>query len=119
MTALTSIAAVFPVPDVGETARWYRDRLGFAIDPFPAAEPWSFAILTRDGIRIMLQRRDKSRADGRAWSAYITVTGLLALYESIRKSATIIRAPHRQPYGLTEMEVLDPNDYVLVFSEEL
>lgn len=119
MTTLTSIAAVFPVPDVGEAARWYRDQFGFAIDPFPAAEPWSFAILTRDGIRIMLQRRDRARADGRAWSAYISVTGLQALYEAVRKSVTIIRAPHRQPYGLTEMEVLDPNDYVLVFSEEI
>jgi len=29
----------------------------------------------------------------------------------------IIRAPHRPPYGHNEMEVLDPNDYVLVFSE--
>lgn len=119
MSELKSIAAVFPVPEVGETARWYRDNLGFTVDPFPEAEPWLFAILERDDIRIMLQRRDKARSDGRAWSAYITVTGLTELYQSVQKRVTIIRAPHRQPYGLTEMEVLDPNDYVLVFSESL
>jgi predicted enzyme related to lactoylglutathione lyase len=117
LSELTSIAAVLPVPEVGETARWYRDHFGFTVDPFPAAEPWSFAILERDSIRIMLQRRDKSRADGRAWSAYVTVKGLQELYETVRSRVSIIRAPHRQPYGSTEMEVLDPNEYVIVFSE--
>ena len=119
LTTLSSIAAVFPVPDVGEAARWYRDNFGFEVDPFPVAEPWSFAILWRDSIQIMLQRRDRAHADGRAWSAYIRLNGLQELYESVRNRVTIIRAPHRQPYGMMEMEVLDPNDYVLVFGEAL
>jgi hypothetical protein len=117
LSRLQSVAAVFPVPDVGLTARWYRDHFGFEVDPFPAAEPWSFAILRCGAVTIMLQRRDRSRADGRAWSAYIEVQGLTELYEAVRNRVTIIRAPHRQPYGNIEMEVLDPNEYVLVFSE--
>jgi hypothetical protein len=117
MSRLESVAAVFPVPEVGETARWYRTHFGFEIAPFPAAEPWSFAILRRDGVTLMLQRRDQTHTDGRAWNAYITVSGLRELYEAVRSKVTIIRAPHRQPYGDTEMEVLDPNEYVLVFSE--
>jgi hypothetical protein len=119
LSRLQSIAAVLPVPEVGTTARWYHDNFGFEIDPFPAAEPWNFAILRREGVTIMLQRRDRARADGRAWSAYIDVEGLGELYEEVRNRVTIIRAPHRQPYGRSEMEVLDPNDYVLVFSEVL
>ena len=31
LTELASIAAVFPVPEVGETARWYRDNLGLEV----------------------------------------------------------------------------------------
>ena len=116
-TDFRSIATVLPVPEVGDTARWYRDHFGFTIDPFPAAEPWSFAILRRDAVTIMLQRRERTRADGRAWSAYISVEGLVDLYDKVRDRVTIIRSPHHQPYGNIEMEVLDPNDYILVFSQ--
>ena len=34
---------------------WYEEYFAFVSDPFPAAEPFVFAILRRDDTEIMLQ----------------------------------------------------------------
>ena len=124
MAELSSLAACFPVADISKTIRWYEEQLGFVADPFPSAEPYVFAILSRDDVEIMLQRIDGyekpdnySRRDGGVWDAYITVDGIEDLYESVRKEATIVQPLREQPYGNWEFEVEDPNGYVLVFSE--
>ena len=54
-----SIVPVFSVADVGATMNWYQTKLGFLGDPFPANEPYVFAILFRDNVEIMLQRVEK------------------------------------------------------------
>jgi hypothetical protein len=56
MIHLDSAAPAFIVSDVGATIQWYADNLGFTAYPFPAKEPYVFAILQRDRIEIMLQR---------------------------------------------------------------
>ena len=124
MAELLSLAACFPVADISATIRWYEEELGFIGDPFPAHEPYVFAILSRDDVEIMLQRVDgyqkpnlyDARAGG-VWDAYIRIEGVKDLYESVRVEAEILRPLRRQPYGAWEFEVRDPNGYVLVFSE--
>jgi len=124
MAELFSLAACFPVADISATIRWYEEQLGFIGDPFPAAEPFVFAILSRDDVEIMLQRVEgyqkpnlyDSRPGG-VWDAYIRVEGVKDLYESVRGETEILRPLRRQPYGAWEFEVRDPNGYVLVFSE--
>ena len=45
------------VPDVGATARWYAEHLGFHMaGAVPAREPYVYASLRRDGVELMLLR---------------------------------------------------------------
>jgi uncharacterized glyoxalase superfamily protein PhnB len=112
------------VADVGATLRWYETELGFSGDPFPESEPFVFAILRRDEVEIFLTRiADYSKPDlydrrsGGVWDAYLRISGLKDLYNKVKDRIDIKRPLHRQPYGLSEFEVRDPNGYVLVFSE--
>jgi len=120
----SSIAPVFSVADVGATIKWYQDKLGFLSNPFPAQEPYVFAILFRDNIEIMLQRvagyqkpdTYDSRVGG-VWDAYIRSVRVKELYEGVKDDVPILKPLRQQPYGAWEFEVKDPNGYVLVFSE--
>ena len=114
----------FLVADVGGTARWYAERLGFRIaGVVPAHEPYAYASLQRDGAELMLlrlagyQKPDLSsrRPDG-VWDAYVRMQGVHAFYEAVRTEAFIHMALKQQPYGDWEFEVRDPNGYILVFS---
>ncbi len=124
MPAYNSIVPVFSVADVGATMNWYQSKLGFWSDPFPANEPYLFAILFRDDIEIMLQRVENYqkpdiyhlRSVG-VWDAVIRSSEVKLLYEAIKDEVTIVKPLRQQPYGAWEFEVKDPNGYVLVFSE--
>ena len=121
---LGSAAPTFAVADVGATARWYARELDFEIHPFPRDEPWAFAILRREGVELMLQQVNgytkpdlrPLRPEG-VWDAYIRMQGVDDLYEALRDRVEIVMPLRKQEYGDTEFEVLDPNGYVLVFSE--
>ena len=127
MPSLSSAAPCFLVADVGATVRWYEHHLGFESFPFPEAEPYAFASMSRDGVEIMLQRLEgyqkpdlyDSRGGAKlgVWDAYIRMKGVKGFYESVREQVEIIRPMKKQLYGDTEFEVKDPNGYVLVFSE--
>ena len=124
MAEFHSVAPVFAVADISATIRWYEEQLGFIGDPFPAHEPYVFAIMYRDKIEIMLQRVEgyerpdvyKSRPGG-VWDAYFRIEGVKDLFESVREEVTIVQPLRKQPYGNWEFEVRDPNGYLLVFSE--
>ena len=126
MTIVHAISPVFLVADVGATARWYRETLGFAFDHFPEAEPFEWAGMQHGGAQIMLARSpgyakpdlDSLRPDG-VWNAYLYVSGLDEFYARIADKAEVRRAPCPQPYGLREFEIADPNGYVLVFGERM
>jgi len=124
MAEFHSVAPCFPVADISATIRWYEEQLGFIGDPFPAAEPYVFAILYLGDVEIMLQRVEGyekpdlySSRRGGVWDAYFRVEGVKDLFESVREEATILQPLRKQPYGNWEFEVQDPNGYVLVFSE--
>jgi hypothetical protein len=126
MTTHEGLAAVFPVADVGATARWYRDTLGFRFNSFPAEEPFEWASMINGRSEIMLQRVPDyekpsldQRRPGGVWNAYLYVTGVDALYERIRERVKVRRMPCDQPYRMREFEIEDPNGYVLVFGEDL
>jgi catechol 2,3-dioxygenase-like lactoylglutathione lyase family enzyme len=124
MAQFRTVAACFPVADIAATIAWYKEKLGFNGDPFPAHPPYVFAIVFRDDIEIMLQWIEGyqkpdlyKRRDGGVWDAYITVEGIKDLYESVREQVTIVQPLRKQFYGNWEFEVKDLNGYVLVFSE--
>ncbi len=121
----TAIAPEFLVADVRRSAEWYRDRLGFEVGPY-FEEPPVFVILTRDGIRVMLSLAEGSRGGsnrshkGVAIDAYFWVEGVDALYaEFRRKGANVTLEPTDRFYGIREIEVTDPDGYVLCFGAPL
>ena len=116
MEELRSVAPCFAVEDVAATVAWYETNLGFRSDTFPERPPFTFAILYRDDIRIMLQGAKKPRAPA-GWAAYIGVRGINAFYESVCGRVPVTSPLVRRAYGDWEFEVTDPNGYVLVFSE--
>jgi catechol 2,3-dioxygenase-like lactoylglutathione lyase family enzyme len=122
MPRLNSAAPTFLVTDVGKTARWYEQHLGFTVSTHPKNEPYAYGSVQRDDIEIMLLRQEDFvkpevvRPRG-LWDAYIRVSGVHEFYESVRKSMPIQMALTKQTYGNWEFEVRDPNGYVLVFSE--
>lgn len=103
---LTGVTPVFPVADVDATARWYQDVLGF------------------DGVEIFLQRVEgyskpdlSARRAGGVWDAYLSVTGLSHMWERV-SDLPGARGPEQRWYGQREIEVRDPNGYLLVFAEQ-
>lgn len=121
---LRSSSAVFLVADIAATMPWYMG-LGFTASPFPPSPPHTFAILARDRVEIMLQQLDGyvkpdlyAQRGGGVWNLYIETDDVEGLYEACsQRGVKIIRKPHRQPYGQIELEVADPNGYVLVFAQ--
>jgi len=121
---LNQAAPTFLVADVEATTEWYQKQLGFECSHFPDDPPYVYASMWRDGVELMLLRIEgyqkpdvsKLRPSG-CWDAYIRMSGVQAFYELL-KDQPFIRMPlTKQRYGDSEFEVIDPNGYILVFSE--
>ncbi len=124
MPKLSSVTPCFPVADVGTTMHWYEAKLGFTSDPFPEQEPYVFAMIRRDDVEIMLQGIEGyqkpdlySQRSGGVWDVYFRMEGVKEFYEMTKDLVEIVQPLRRQPYGMWEFEVKDPNGYVLVFAE--
>ena len=118
--AIRSAVPTFLVPDVGATARWYVEELGFVMGgtvPRLAVDAH-----LANGAEIMLLSLDGYRKPDLTalrpaglWDAYLRTDGVRALYESLDAKPFIKMPLTQQPYGDWEFEVHDPNGYVLVF----
>jgi uncharacterized glyoxalase superfamily protein PhnB len=107
------------VPDVKLSAEWYRDVLGFQIDPFPAEPPYRFAILVHGEVEIMLTEGPvPARSSG--WDVYLRVScDMRELHRSMTEQGLVKRSLQKMFYGLCEFDVADPNGYVLCLSGEV
>ena len=122
---MSSAVPTLLVSDVGSTARWYAERLGFQVaGTFPDDEPYSYASLRREGVEIMLlglagyRKSDlMARRPEGLWDAYVRMRGVHAFYQRLDGQTFINMPLTKQGYGDWEFEVRDPNGYVLVFSE--
>jgi len=114
---------VLQVSNVERSINWYASVFGFEADPFPNAPPYSFAILRRDGVEIMLRRNEAAgqKQPTRGWSVYLRMTGsrLLELAEAVRGRTELTRGPERAIYGQVEFEVADPDGHVICVAEPL
>lgn len=118
-----SAAPTFIVGDVGATAEWYVQRLGFILSGvFPTDPPFGFASLQLGGAELMLLRLagyrkpdlSAQRPEG-VWDAYLRVEGVAQLYSSLAGSDCVAMPLVQQSYGDWEFAVRDPNGYVIVF----
>jgi hypothetical protein len=121
---LTGLAPQFVVPDVVQTAEYYRDRLGFEILGF-FADPPVYAMVRRDSAEIHFGKADSENVQmnemvrrGLGTDAYIFVTDVNALYrEFVEKGVEVTEGPIKRVYNCTEITVKDCNGFQLVFGE--
>ena len=57
MIRFAAIVPVLRVADVARCMSWYREILGFSVDPFPGEAPFEFCILRRDATELMLRKK--------------------------------------------------------------
>lgn len=119
-TRLTGIAPQFLVSDLDEAIAYYCDKLGFDLD---FTYESFYASVTRDGFAIHLKhgtqpadREHRKREEH--LDAYISVTGVRALYEEMQsRGARVIKPLEQRPWACLDFYVEDPDGYVLCFSE--
>jgi hypothetical protein len=120
-TSFKTATPVFLVGNIEAVMPWYQ-ALGFEAMYFPPG----FCILRRDGIQIFLQHEpgytrpdEPLRRQREAWDLYIETDDVQALFDdfSQMRGLKILRPPCKQEYGQTDFEIVDPNGYVLVFSQ--
>jgi catechol 2,3-dioxygenase-like lactoylglutathione lyase family enzyme len=110
---------VLRVRDVAATVAWYRRHLGFTAEIFPERAPYEFAIIERDGVKILVRqsRHDRAALDGHAgWDLYLWVDGLdLRRLETAFQLAggEVVRPLSPMSASLAELEIRDPDGYVL------
>jgi len=132
-TVIRFAAAVpqFTVPDLVQTAEYYRDVLGFQIASYWDGErarskpesPPLFAILRRDQVQIFFNCAKQpyvrtGRAEG-AYDVYLRVVGIDALAAELSmRGADIIDGPVERIYGQRELVVRDCNGLIVAFGED-
>ena len=98
---------VLRVRDVAATVAWYKRHLGFAAEAFPERAPHEFAILERDGVQLLVRTAggaSRSKNDGHSgWD----------LEASMALSGEIVRPLSPMGNSMAELEVRDPDGYVL------
>jgi hypothetical protein len=119
-------APYFPVADVDRSAGHYQQVLGFNCE-YIAGAPAQFAILTRDGLPIMLRRVavpdriSPNERQGGTWDAFFWVRDARALHAELRaRGAEVVYGPMIQDaYGMEEFAVRDGDGHVLGFGQPL
>ena len=128
---LDRVSPVLGVKRVRQAAEYYRDVLGFSLDPVdgvfqPSAdEPDGvYGIVKHGSVWIHFQiRRGELPSRGRQGferDVYLVVDDLADLHaDLVRRGANVIQAPCDAPYGLREFVVEDLNGYRLAFGQFL
>ena len=117
-------APYFPVADVERSASYYERVLGFQRE-YAAGTPPQFAIVSRDGLSIMLrlvaapEKISPNERQGGTWDAFFWVRDARALHEELRRNgAEIVYGPLIQDaYHMEEFAVRDREGYVLGFGQ--
>ena len=119
-------APYFPVADLAKTATHYERVLGFRLE-YTGGTPPEFAILSRDGLSIMLRlvpdaaRILPNEKQGGTWDVFFWVRNAQALHAELRANgADIVYGPViQEQYRMEEFAVRDREGYVLGFGQPL
>jgi hypothetical protein len=125
-TQLLRSAPYFPVADVERSVAHYETVLGFRRE-YVAGVPPQFAIMSRDGLAIMLRLVPRpehitpSEKQGGTWDAFFWVRNAKALHaELASRGAEIAYGPIVQDaYNMEEFAVRDSDGHVLGFGQAL
>ena len=120
---------VLGVRRVRTTAEYYRDVLGFTLDPVdgvfqpsPDEPEGVYAIVKRQGVWIHFQVRRGDAAERKRAAferdTYLYIDDVYALYADLnRHGANILEPPNLTPYGIREMVIEDLNGCRIAFGE--
>lgn len=119
-------APYFPVADVERSAAHYERVLGFRCE-YLAGKPAMFAIVSRDGLAIMLrlvsdpQHIVPNEKQGGTWDAFFWVRDARGLHTELQANgADIVYGPVVQrEYQMEEFAVRDREGYVLGFGQPI
>ena len=119
-------APYFPVVDLEGSATHYEHVFGFNRD-YVGGTPPRFAIMSRDGLPVMLRLVDSSERitpnekQGGTWDAFFWVRDAQALHDELQNNgADVVYGPIvQQEYHMKEFAVRDREGYVLGFGEAL
>lgn len=122
---LRAVSPCFIVENFGASIAYYRDRLGFEVEyQGPADNPF-FAIVRRDGVRIMLKaispavqpQPNHTRHKWARLDAYVYTTDPDVLFEEFtRRGASFVTQLSFIDDGLWGFEVADADGYVIAFA---
>jgi catechol 2,3-dioxygenase-like lactoylglutathione lyase family enzyme len=129
VTALRA-APILGVRDVAATAAYFRDRLGFELDPETglfAPDPDEgavYAIVRMGDVAVHLQIRRREVFVGRRESietdAYVTVDDVDATYARHRDARVEIHRPiDDSPYGMRDYCIATPDGHRIAFGSPL
>jgi len=117
---MTPWALVLAVPDLGASAAYFRDVLGFRLLWEEGAD-WRLA--ERDGVRVMLGHcptdTPASAIGSHSWFGYIDVADVDALHDELRGRGAACQSPLDRPYGMREMVVTTIDGHRIVFGQQL
>jgi catechol 2,3-dioxygenase-like lactoylglutathione lyase family enzyme len=109
---INSTVPVLASLNLQESVDFYTDRLGFR----KLSQYDDYAIVGRDGAEIHFWAcRDRHIAENT--SCYIRTTDTAALHQEFTDRGLKIKEPVVQPWGMTELYVIDPHGNLLKFGE--
>jgi len=108
-----------PVTDLGRTAAFYSQVLGFQISILYPENAPTFCVLDRDSISLGFFTADQTRPDLVIGTVelYLAVNDVQALFVEIRDQVFIEWGPEVYFYGRREFAIRDPDGYLLIFTE--
>jgi len=119
-------APYFPVANLEQSVNHYERVLGFRRE-YVGGTPPQFAIMSRDGLPIMLrsvptpEQIKPNERQGGTWDAFFWVSDARALHAELRdRGADVVYGPLvQEAYRMEEFAVRDREGYVLGFGQAL
>lgn len=115
MTTIKAIEARLPVRDVKASAAFYSDILGLNVNLLWPDDLPTFAILSRDGLRLQLELSQGSAVGSCALC--FDVSDAMSMHSKIRDKVKIDWGPEVYFYHRREFAFRDPDGHALIVSE--
>jgi catechol 2,3-dioxygenase-like lactoylglutathione lyase family enzyme len=104
------------VRNLDASRRYYHDQLGFKLD-WTDGDPPDFGAVSRGETQLFMCERCQGNAGSWLWVFTPDVDRLHA--ELVERGAQIKAAPANKPWGVREMQVVDPDGNVLRIASPL
>jgi predicted enzyme related to lactoylglutathione lyase len=121
MARVINSRCVLAVQDLQASTQFYKDVLGFQLDPVDA-KGWSF--MSKDSFKLMLgECADEvaaSETGNHSWFVRLMLEGLDDYHREIAaRGAEVISEPADKRWGLREFVIRTPDGHRIMFSEPI